>query len=557
MNKKTHQIVRNMFLCLVLGAVSGLVTLGRGENHTASAAQYLNSNVVLNTTLVELKADTLPNAPRYLRAPQSRRAPQTATFNINYNPVSCAYPVTDWPNEAVVAFESAIGIWGGILESNQTIEVDACWVVLPSNILGSAGALAYDYNFPNAPVANTWYPIAVANGIAGEDRAPGVSDIVANFNSNYSNWYFGTDGNPANNQYDFTTVILHEVGHGLGFSGSMRVDNETDTTVSWGGGTNMPISYDRFTENGSNQALINTALFPNNSAALTAQVTSGDIFFDGPEASAANGNSPVELYSPSSWNQGSSYSHLGESYNGTNEALMTYSLSQGEVQHNPGPVIRAMLNDMGWNATASSATATPTATNTATSTSIPTNTPTETATATATNTATPTPSNTPTEPATATNTATSTPTNTPTQTATSTMTPSPSNTPTEPATATATHTPTSTSVPLNTPTHTATPTPFDTLTQTPTIVGTHTSTPIPSNTPTGTVTATITPLPSNTPVGTTIPSTEVPTMTLTPMATLSLTPDLTQTPLPTSSATATSESGPQLNFHFYLPIATR
>lgn len=514
---------------------------------------------MLNTLLVELRADTLPNAPKYLRAPQSRRAPQTATFHVNYNPDSCYYPVTAWPNDAIVAFEAAMGIWGAILESTQTIEVDACWVVLDPNILGSAGALDYKINFLNAPTANTWYPIAVANGIAGTDLEPDDSDIIANFNSNYANWYFGTDGNPAWNEYDFTTVILHEVGHGLGFSGSMRVDNEADTTVSWGGGTSYPISYDRFTENGSNQSLINTALFPNNSAALTAQVTSGNVFFDAPEASAANGNSPVELYSPSTWNQGSSYSHLGESYNGTDEALMTYSLSWGEVQHNPGPVIRAMLNDMGWNATVGSATATPTPTNTATATktTTPTNTPTQTATATAANTATPTPSNTPTEEATAaaTNTATFTPT--PTQTATptetNTATPNPSNTPTESATSTSTSFPTNTST--ATATLVATATPFNT----PTPISSATPTQIPEPT----VTFTVTPFPSNTPIGTPVTSTEVPTMTstssspLTPTTTPSLTPELTQTALPTNSATATSESSPLLNFHFYLPITTR
>jgi len=506
-----NKIARQIFLCFLLAVVSGLVTFGRDRGQTIYAEQSLAP--MPSTTLVELRADTLPNAPKFQRDSTLRRAPQTATFNINYNPGSCVYPVTAWPNDAMVAFESAIGIWGAILESSQTIEVDACWVVLHPNILGSAGALAYDINFPNAPIANTWYPIAVANGIAGEDLAPGLSDIVANFNSSYPNWYFGTDGNPANNEYDFTTVILHEVGHGLGFSGSMRVEDESDTTVEWGGGTGLPVSFDRFAENGSNQSLINTALFPNNSAALTSQLTSGNIFFDGPEASAANGNSPVELYAPGSWNQGSSYSHLGESYNGTNEALMTYSLSLGEVQHNPGPIIRALLNDAGWNATLSLATATPTAT--VIPTDIPTNTPT----------------------------ATETPIPTATETPTNTVTPIPSNTPVPSPSMTAVHT--VTPVPSNTPTEAPSETPVGTATHTPTpnptliITATQTSTPIVSMTSMPTLTATVANL---TP-------TISPSMTHTAVPTL--TPELTQTVTPSSTPAS------ELTILFYLPITTR
>ncbi|MFK7800990.1 MAG: hypothetical protein AB8G95_05120 [Anaerolineae bacterium] len=527
MSKKTNKTIRTIFSCLLLVVVSGLVTFGREQSPIIYAEQTLDSDSMLNTTLVELRADTLPNAPKYLRTPQSRRAPQTANFNINYNPVTCEYPVTAWPNDAVIAFESAIDIWGAILNSSQTIEVDACWSTLGTNILGSAGATTYYRNFSNAPVANTWYPIAIANGIAGTDLNPSISDIVANFNSSYPNWYFGTDGNPPNNEYDFTTVILHEVGHGLGFSGSMFV-NSGSGLGSWGLGSGFPFSYDRFTENGSNQALINTAVFPNNSAALATQLTSGDVFFDGPEASTANGNSPVELYTPSTWSQGSSYSHLGESFNGTNEALMTYSLSQGEVQHNPGPIIRALLNDIGWNATSGSATATPTAT--------------------ATNTATPIPSNTPTETATAT--------------------PVPSNTPTLTPVATATNTVTVTPIPSNTPTQTATPNQTATTSATSTL----TQTPIASET--STLTPTLTPI--NTPVATDESPTITPSVTQT--AVLSLTPEMTQTVIPsltpemtqtvipsltpemTQTAIPTVEgepNPPQLTILFYLPITTR
>ncbi|MCK7534680.1 MAG: hypothetical protein MZV63_28610 [Marinilabiliales bacterium] len=39
-------------------------------------------------------------------------------------------------------------------------------------------------------------------------------------------WYFGTDGNTPELLYDFVTVVLHEIGHGLGFTGFFLLPEE-------------------------------------------------------------------------------------------------------------------------------------------------------------------------------------------------------------------------------------------------------------------------------------------------------------------------------------------
>ena len=56
----------------------------------------------------------------------------------------------------------------------------------------------------------------------------------------------------------------------------------------------------------------------------------------------------MPLYAPSPWSDGSSYSHLAESYNGTPNALMTFSLANGESIHSPGPVTLGIMKDVGW-----------------------------------------------------------------------------------------------------------------------------------------------------------------------------------------------------------------
>jgi hypothetical protein len=117
---------------------------------------------------------------------------------------------------------------------------------------------------------------------------------------------------------------------------------------TWGSGTIYPFSYDRFTEDNAGISLIDTGTYPKNSVALANALTSGSLFFDGTHANAANGGTRVPIYAPGTWNQGSSYSHLDESYNGTVNALMTYSLGFGESEHSPGPVTMGLLEDVGW-----------------------------------------------------------------------------------------------------------------------------------------------------------------------------------------------------------------
>jgi len=274
---------------------------------------------------------------RYVPPPSEfRRNRPTAIITVNF--------IGSWDPQAQAAFQYAADIWAASVVSSVPIEVNAEWAALPSGVLGSAGATRIYQNFPGAPLPNTWYLVAMANAISGSDLNGGDPEIQAQFSSAFPNWYFGTDGQTPLNQYDFVTVVLHELGHGLGFSGSMTVDDGTGSAECtgvagigcWGFGTDSPMVYDHFAENGSGTMLLS---YPNNSSQLAAQLTSNNVFFK-------DGSQHYELYAPSTWVQGSSYTHLGESYNGTPNALMTYSFGQGEAIHDPGDVVRSMFNRM-------------------------------------------------------------------------------------------------------------------------------------------------------------------------------------------------------------------
>lgn len=326
-----------------------LVLVLSGATVPTSAAQPAGGQRLNASTPVYFRAVHVDGgAARHSLPPRSflSTTEKTAAFEVTY--------IGEWSTEAMASFEYARGLWEKIISSPVPITIVATWEDLnwiSPYVLGGASAADYWRDFGGVPNANTWYPSALANKIYGQDLDTETVDIEASFNSSFSGWYFGTDGLPGYDQYDFTSVVLHEIGHGLGFSGSMTF---TGSGGYWGRGTPFPFVYDRFVVNGSGQSLLNTQLFPNYSSVLGAQLTGGDLYFNGSHAVAAAGGSlGPRLYAPGSWEQGSSYSHLDEdTYTlGGGNALMTPSLANGEAIHIPGPIALGVFEDIGWSIT--------------------------------------------------------------------------------------------------------------------------------------------------------------------------------------------------------------
>ncbi|MBI2440865.1 MAG: hypothetical protein HYV35_05785, partial [Lentisphaerae bacterium] len=288
--------------------------------------------------------------------------PKGATLTVNYLAAGEANIYGDvcvgWPADAQAAFTYAATIWGTYINSDVPIVISASWANLGGGgLLGHAGPRDFTKNFSGAPQTDTWFPLATANALAGSDlNGSGAEEIAAGFNAQFTDWYYGTDGNCPADKIDLVEVVLHEFCHGLGFLGSMSVSGGQG---SWGSGTVYPFIYDRYAENGSGQQLLDTTLFPNGSVALYNQLVSGSVYFDGANAVSGNGGARVALYAPSTWSSGSSYSHLGEVFNGTANALMTYSADFGEAVHSPGAVTLGLMKDIGWNTSSSSTGAPP------------------------------------------------------------------------------------------------------------------------------------------------------------------------------------------------------
>jgi len=289
-------------------------------NHKSCGLEALNQ--VMNTHIGP-PADFVPGADR------------AVVINVTYNGFSPA---------AQIAFQHAIDIWSSQLTSSVPIAVNANWVVLGPSTLGSAGPSSLYRDFGGAPVANTFYPLALANSLQNADL-DGGADIDCNFNSNFANWYLGIDGNCPPGSYDLVTVILHELCHGLGFIGSANFSSPNGFIGL--GNPVFPTIYDRFVETGPGTDLTSLAT---PSVTLGNAIVGNDLWWLGALGGAANGGTRPRIYAPGTWAPGSSYSHLDEAAfpAGDPNSLMTYALGTGEVIHNPGPVVLGIFDDMGW-----------------------------------------------------------------------------------------------------------------------------------------------------------------------------------------------------------------
>ncbi len=270
---------------------------------------------------------------------------KTSEFIVNYSGFS---------PEAEAAFQHAVDIWSRIITASVPIEINASFIPLGSGILGSAGPTYVYNNITNEPFPNTYYPSALADQYEGFDQMG--PDISASFSSVFTNWYFGLDGCPATNQFDFVTVVLHEIGHGLGVFGSAEVLFLFPAGLlgCYGfesGDTYIPVVYDHFIESSDGSVKVTRDFDPDFCyPSLLNLLQGGDAVFNGPNVVECNGG-PAKIYTPSSFEPGSSYSHWDETAfpTGSINALMTPFVAPGEAVHDPG-CATALLKDIGYNA---------------------------------------------------------------------------------------------------------------------------------------------------------------------------------------------------------------
>ena len=281
-----------------------------GHTYAGTSAPTANSTVTKSSTSANLE--------------------KVAKFVISYN---------SFPTWARAEVQSALDTWAANFKSAVEVNVSATWGRSSnSDVLGSARPGSYFAGFVGAPDSSLWYPSALANALANKDLDRDNPEIIIQVNS-AANWNQRGDDKPRSTEYDLESVILHEVAHGLGFLSADVYDKFFGY-----GSIDQPTPFDAYIQTPDGRRL---ADLPTPSLELGKALTS-PLYWIGENGKRANGGEKLKMYTPTTYEPGSSVSHLDEatfSKSGA-DAVMTPNLDAGEVFHQPGPLLLAMMEDM-------------------------------------------------------------------------------------------------------------------------------------------------------------------------------------------------------------------
>lgn len=279
-----------------------------------------------------------------------------------FNDATAAVPVggnngTTIGQQRLVVFQRAAQIWGARLASSVPIRIGANFDPMSctptSGTLGSAGPVVVIRDFAGAPRPNTWYAMALANALAGEDLDPDADDIRATFNSNLGSagclptrpWYYGLDGNAPANSIDLLDTILHEFAHGLGFL----------STVNLTTGARLNGFNDTFIHNLEDHSTGKTYPQMTDLERKNASTDTGDLHWVGTNvaalshilASGRGAGDHVEMYAPDPVESGSSVSHFSDALS-PDELMEPFATPTSDSR-----LTVELMKDIGWTVFAS------------------------------------------------------------------------------------------------------------------------------------------------------------------------------------------------------------
>ena len=334
---------------------SGWYPKGATASVLPMRARYLLLVTAIFGSALVAPAYALPSTVKSIDAPwvyfyadsstekQIAKEPIPRTFSVDKALVKSSFIVdfTSTPGIYQPAINEAVDIWSQNFTSQVPVKIKVLWERQSnSGILASASPGKFHSNFKNIPENDLWYASALADALAGEDIEPTIPEITIRINSTNSPMlYLGTDGKCPSNKYDLVSMILHEMGHGLGFLSNADYDE-----LYGYGSIQQPTPFDAYAQNPDGRRLMDL----DSPSLELGQALTQPLVWSGANAIRANNGIKPLLYTPSTYEGGSSVSHLDEATFADSErdAVMTPNLKFGEVFHLPGPLLIAMFEDL-------------------------------------------------------------------------------------------------------------------------------------------------------------------------------------------------------------------
>lgn len=246
-----------------------------------------------------------------------------------------------WSNDAKNALNVAANNMAGYFSAyTTTIDIQVSGSNANNQTLASAGSnyASASNGFGNLGVVGTKI---LTNGASDLNSSAFDGTVDANF---FYDWSF--NDTVSNSQYDFVSTMMHEIGHALGFLSGLD-----SSGVSFLG-ANAYTPFDQFLVNGTGTTMVTGSLTtsPSWAAASVGGTGNGNgLYFNGTNALAANGGNAVPIYSPTTWSQGSSASHLDDDFfkNG-NEKLMNSASPPGFGIRTLSDIEIGIFKDLGY-----------------------------------------------------------------------------------------------------------------------------------------------------------------------------------------------------------------
>ena len=320
-SKKVRSLKRSFAI-----AISFAIFLAGFTTPSAAQSQVLVRPATQWGNVYAGPATNSPQSPKPKVANLEKKAKIIVKFN-------------NFPEWTKIQVQAAVDVWAENFESKVPIHIEATWGRSSSySILGSARPGNYFANFAGAPDPSLWYPSALANALAGKDLDGDTPEMIITVNS-LADWYRGGGVGPSKTEYDLQSVMLHEMAHGLGFLSNSNYDDFFGF-----GSIDQPTPFDAYVQTGDGRRLSD---LPSPSLELGEALTS-KLVWSGANGIAANGGVKPLLHSPKKYEDGSSTSHLDENAfdNAGKNAVMSPNLAAGEVFHDPGPLLLAMMQDL-------------------------------------------------------------------------------------------------------------------------------------------------------------------------------------------------------------------
>jgi len=274
-----------------------------------------------------------------------------ATFNITYE---------DLPG---VGFEDATPVGGGMtLGDQRKAQMDAALATIDAALGGSPAGIV-DIRITASEFDGTgdialaditsFYPTATgfSNSHAFEHYSTGVDPDGSNPFDMALTVDFGfsinsDSGPPAPSEFDLQSLLLRESVRAFGFTSLLTSNGDSEISNSPTGSFS---NYDSFLEDDTGTPLFSgsgqfdLSQLPELTSG-TPMTTDSNVFFDGPNATAANGGSPVQLFAPTIFDNNTSVERLVGAP-AFNSAMSSTPIATGQQRRVLSAVEQGILND--------------------------------------------------------------------------------------------------------------------------------------------------------------------------------------------------------------------